>query len=68
MFDFAVHDFHYLRRTINVWGDSVKLRYGKSPADSPYLWDRMARYVSDMAAVFDGFRLDNAHSTPINVC
>lgn len=28
----------------------------------------MSKYVSDMALVFDGFRLDNAHSTPIHVC
>jgi glycogen debranching enzyme len=28
----------------------------------------MEQYVSQMASIFDGFRLDNAHSTPIHVC
>jgi len=28
----------------------------------------MEKYVSSMASIFDGFRLDNAHSTPIHVC
>ena len=28
----------------------------------------MSTYVSDMARIFDGFRLDNAHSTPVHVC
>ena len=28
----------------------------------------MSKYVSMMASIFDGFRLDNAHSTPIHVC
>ena len=60
-------DFHYLRRTINIWGDCIKLRYGNCPADSPYLWQHMSSYVTQMASVFDGFRLDNAHSTPIHV-
>jgi glycogen debranching enzyme len=68
MEDFAMTGWHYLRRTINVWGDSAKLRYGNCPADSPYLWQHMSEYVSTMASVFDGFRLDNAHSTPIHVC
>jgi glycogen debranching enzyme len=66
--DFALTGWHYLRRTINIWGDSVKLRYGDCPADSPYLWEHMTRYVQAMAGIFDGFRLDNAHSTPIHVC
>lgn len=66
--DFTQKDWHYLRRTINIWGDSVKLRYGNCPADSPYLWEHMSKYVSSMAKIFDGFRLDNAHSTPIHVC
>jgi glycogen debranching enzyme len=68
MQDFAITGWHYLRRTINIWSDSVKLRYGKCPADSPYLWEHMSKYVTDMALVFDGFRLDNAHSTPIHAC
>lgn len=68
MEDFAMKGWHYLRRTINIWSDSVKLRYGEKPSDSPFLWEHMSRYVADMALVFDGFRLDNAHSTPIHVC
>jgi len=27
----------------------------------------MEEYVTSMAQIFDGFRLDNAHSTPIHV-
>jgi len=57
----------YLRRTIVIWGDCVKLRYGEKPSDSPYLWEHMSNYVESMARIFNGFRLDNAHSTPINV-
>jgi glycogen debranching enzyme len=59
--------WHYLDRSINIWSDSVKLRFGDCPADSPYLWERMSQYVYEMAVIFDGFRLDNAHSTPIHV-
>ena len=67
--DFAFEEnFHFLRRSINIWGDSIKLRYGDSPEESPFLWQHMEKYVSQMASVFDGFRLDNAHSTPINLC
>lgn len=68
MEDFAMTGWHYMRRTINIWADNIKLRYGQGPADSPYLWKRMTQYVQSMAAVADGFRLDNAHSTPVNVC
>lgn len=68
MEDFAMTGWHYLRRTINVWCDSIKLRYGECQRDSPYLWDHMTQYVRTMASIFDGFRLDNAHSTPIHVC
>ena len=57
----------YLRREVIVWSDCVKLRFGKSPEDNPYLWDRMTRYTQLMAKYFAGFRIDNCHSTPIHL-
>jgi glycogen debranching enzyme len=68
MEDFAITGWHYLKRSINIWADNIKLRYGSCPADSPYLWKHMTKYVQDMADAADGFRLDNTHSTPIHVC
>lgn len=57
----------YLRREVIVWGDCVKLRYGRGPQDSPYLWERISKYVKINAKIFDGFRIDNCHSTPLHV-
>ncbi|KAA1468826.1 glycoside hydrolase family 13 protein [Dentipellis sp. KUC8613] len=57
----------YFQRIIFGWGDCVKLNYGNSRDESPFLWDRMTDYVCTLARAFNGFRLDNCHSTPLNV-
>ncbi|KAK5988574.1 Glycogen debranching enzyme [Cladobotryum mycophilum] len=57
----------YLRREVIVWGDCVKLRYGSSREDSPWLWDHMTKYVRLLAKYFAGLRIDNCHSTPIHL-
>lgn len=57
----------YFQRTVIAWGDCVKLNYGSSPEDSPFLWEHMTKYVTTLARAFTGFRLDNCHSTPLHV-
>ena len=58
--------YYYFKRKIVIWSDCPKLNYGNSPSDCPYLMKHMTKYVQDMAKMFNGFRLDNAHSTPIH--
>eukprot|EP00761_Pharyngomonas_kirbyi_P011085 gb/GECH01011109.1/.p1 GENE.gb/GECH01011109.1/~~gb/GECH01011109.1/.p1 ORF type:complete len:1732 (+),score=240.69 gb/GECH01011109.1/:1-5196(+) len=57
----------YFLRQVVIWDDCVKLRYGKNPQSSPFLWEHMKTYTQKMAAVFHAFRIDNAHGTPLHV-
>ncbi|KAI0320874.1 glycoside hydrolase family 13 protein [Amylostereum chailletii] len=57
----------YFQRSVIAWGDCVKLNYGASREESPFLWDHMTKYVTTLAHAFAGFRLDNCHSTPLHV-
>ncbi|WWD07354.1 glycogen debranching enzyme [Kwoniella europaea PYCC6329] len=57
----------YIRRQVIVWDDCVKLRYGTKREDNPWLWDHMIKYTESLASTFDGFRLDNCHSTPLEL-
>ena len=61
------NSYYYYKRKVMIWSDCPKLNYGTCPEDCPYLMQHMTKYVQDMAKIFNGFRLDNAHSTPIYV-
>lgn len=64
--DFSLElDQFYFRRNMNVWQDSIKLNYQPWP-NSMKLWNVMNEYTKQMARVFDGFRLNNFHSTKID--
>lgn len=58
----------YLRRELVIWCDCVKLCYGKEFSDNSWLWNYMAEYTKELAKCFDGFRIDNCHSSPLNAC
>lgn len=45
----------------------MKLRYGTSPSSNPWLWSHITAYVTSLASTFEGFRIDNCHSTPLEV-
>jgi len=49
-----------------IWGDLAKFRY-TDEKESPKLWEKMKNYVKSSAEVFDGFRLDNFHNTPLKI-
>ena len=39
------NEYFYLRRRVNVWGDTIRLRYEKQPSDSPVAWAHMLECV-----------------------
>ena len=63
----AKGNYYYFKRNINIWSDCLKLNYGKSPSDCPYLIGHMTKYVQQMARMFNGIKFDNAQAVPIYV-
>ncbi|EMS12759.1 glycogen debranching enzyme [Entamoeba histolytica HM-3:IMSS] len=55
----------YIRREAVVWEDSLKLNYGRKYEENKFLWDYMGEYGMSNAKIFNGFRLDNCHSVPL---
>lgn len=47
----------YLVRSVIIWSDSVKLRYGAGPGDNPWLWAHITQYVQWTARHFHGLFL-----------
>ena len=57
----------YFKRKVNVWGDCIKLNYGYSPVNCPFLMKKAIKYINDMARIFNGFVINDITSIPVNV-
>ena len=57
----------YMRREVVAWSDCIKLRYFEESGkrSCPELWAYMSEHCKLLASHFNGFRIDNAHSTPV---
>lgn len=54
-----------LRREMVIWSDCVKLRYFDKDHRFTSAFSIMREYIELCALLFDGFRLDNCHNTPL---
>ena len=57
----------YFKRKVTVWGDCIKLNYGFSPVNCPFLMKKSIKYINDMARIFNGFVINDITSIPINI-
>ena len=54
-----------LKREMVIWTDCVKLRHFDEDHRCTFAYSIMQEYVELCAFLFDGFRLDNCHNTPL---